>query len=353
MEQNLNENKESFKEKYLRRAKKRKIKRIIIVCVLAVGLVLAGFLIDAVREMFNLSNRDAVSIRLMGGESLDEVVNLLEDAGVIKYKTAFCAVAKAKGLDEGFGAGTYSIEPGVKYTYLLRMLISDMREITVTFSEGLTKKQIFQKLAQTGFVDEEELYDAEERGFDYEFLEGIERENPLEGYLFCETYNFSNYQSADEMLSVMLNQFDKEFTDEYKKRAEELGMSVDEVVILASVIQAETAGEENMKNVSGVFHKRLENGEKLQSCATIQYLLEEKKFILSAEDLKIDSPYNTYMYAGLPKGPVCSPSREAIYAALYPADTPYYYFQSDRDGNMYFSKTFEEHEQIRKKIQEE
>ena len=108
-----------------------------------------------------------------------------------------------------------------------------------------------------------------------------------------------------------------------------------------------------MKKVSDVFHKRLENGEKLQSCATVQYLLNEKKFVLSSSDIKIDSPYNTYMYEGLPAGPICSPSAEAIEAALFPADTDYYYFQSDKDGNMYFSKTFQEHEKIRIKVQGE
>lgn len=346
---------EKIKEKYIIQKKNRSLKRITVFALLALCAIIVFTGADMVRDALYLSNKTAVEVELSGDEGIDDIADMLKEKGIIKYKGAFKAIAKSKRLDSGFGEGKFVVQPKMKYTQVLRIFFNGKgtKEEMVTFAEGLTKNHIFEKLSETGFVTKEELEDAEKNGFDFEFLNGIERENILEGYLFPETYSFTNYQTPKEMIEVMLNQFEKEFTAEYKKRAEELGMTVDEVVILASVIQAETAGEDNMKKVSQVFRKRLENGEKLQSCATIQYLLNEKKFVLSAEDLKIDSPYNTYMYYGLPKGPICSPSRDAIKAALYPADTKYSYFQSDRDGNMYFSESFAKHEQIRKEIQGE
>ena len=118
---------------------------------------------------------------------------------------------------------------------------------------------------------------------------------------------------------------------------------MDEVVILASIIEREAGNEGEMGKVSSVFHNRLNIDMPLQSCATVQYILKERKSVLSVEDTKIDSPYNTYMYKGLPKGPIASPGKAAINAALYPETTDYLYFKVTSDGVTVFSKTLEEH----------
>lgn len=336
------------KARYRRRIKK------LAVLLLTVFLVIALIMgINIYRDAVKLNITENTAFETSDIETAAELAGLLKDKGIIKYEKAFLAVAKLKRLETGYYKGRYTAVPGMKYTGVLRMVLMPPPEMMVTFSEGLTKEEIFIKLSETGYVNDGELEEAEEKVLNYEFLKDIERDNPLEGYLFCDTYAFAAYETPEQMLKKMLDRFDEIFSDEYKRRAEALDMSIDEVVTLASVIQMETAGRENMKKVSDVFHKRLEKGEKLQSCATVQYLLKEKKFVLSGDDLKIDSPYNTYMYKGLPKGPICSPSRDAIEAALYPAATDCYYFQSDRDGNMYFSKTFEEHEKIRIKVQGE
>lgn len=128
---------------------------------------------------------------------------------------------------------------------------------------------------------------------------------------------------------------------------------MDEIVTLASIIEAEAGSDADRPLVSSVFHNRLSSTTYpyLESCATVQYILGERKPILSNSDIQIDSPYNTYINEGLPIGPICSPGKASIEAALYPADTDYYFFQSDADGKIYYSETYDEHEQIMNEIQ--
>lgn len=344
---------EMIKQKHEKRKKNKLTVRIIIICLLAVLILLSYFCISVYNDMTKMNLSDDVHITLSGGESIDDISELLKSIGAIKYEFAFKAVAKIKKLDTGFGIGTYNIKPNLKYTYVLRMLKNNLNEKNITVIEGSTLKATIETIAKSGFVSEDELYEAVKDEYDYWFLENNDREDKLEGYLFPETYTFSDSQTAKNMIDKMLSQFDLVFTQEYKKRADEIGMSVDDVIILASLIQGEAASADDMYKVSAVFHKRLEKRDKLQSCASVLYALGKKKAILSSEDIKVDSPYNTYKYSGLPKGPICSPGEEAIRAALYPAECSYYYFQSDAEGKMYFSDTFVQHEKIRKEIQKE
>ena len=141
----------------------------------------------------------------------------------------------------------------------------------------------------------------------------------------------------------MLAEFDKQVTDEMRARAKEMDMSLDDIITLASVIERETDSDAERAKVAGVFYNRIDEGMKLQSCATVQYILGERKPVLSVADTQIQSPYNTYVNAGLPIGPIANPGIECIKAALYPEDTEYLYFVADENGGHIFSKTYEEH----------
>ena len=186
--------------------------------------------------------------------------------------------------------------------------------------------------------------EAAEKDYGTEFEKNIpERNNRLEGYLFPETYEFYATDSAETIIKKMLGGFDYIWTDEYDRRCAELSMSVDDVVILASIIEREAGSIAEMKKVSSVFHNRLKIGMALQSYATVQYILPERKDVLSVSDTKIDSPYNTYLYPGLPEGPIANPGRAAVEAALYPEDTEYYYFKVNDDGVTVFSENLTEH----------
>jgi len=183
--------------------------------------------------------------------------------------------------------------------------------------------------------------------FDYAFLRGVpKRENRLEGYLFPDTYQFSLSEGAYSIINKMLARFDEIYTQEYRTRAKSLGMTDDEIITLASVIEREAQGDGDRKTVAGVFHNRLKNAQYpyLESCATVQYILKERKPVLSVADTKIDSPYNTYQNPGLPAGPIASPGQKSIEAALYPEAHNYLFFVMDSTGKHRFAETFSEHQ---------
>ena len=173
----------------------------------------------------------------------------------------------------------------------------------------------------------------------------------LEGYLFPDTYEVYADASVDTILIKMLNRYNEIFTEAYKQRAAELGMSVDEVIVLASLIEREAQVDSDFAKVSAVFHNRIRQSIALQSCASLGYVLGVNKYTFSEAERKTDSPYNTYLYSGLPAGPVCNPGKTAIEAALYPNEEflseGYLFFCNGNptvSRELIFSKTYEEHQ---------
>ena len=180
--------------------------------------------------------------------------------------------------------------------------------------------------------------------YDYDFISQIpDREKKLEGYLFPDTYEIYKETSAEAIVDKLLSRFNNIFTKEYKNRAKELNMTIDQVVTLASIIEREAKLDSERKTISAVFHNRLKKKMLLQSCATVQYILKEQKEELTYKDLEIESPYNTYKHIGLPPGPIASPGLKAIEAALYPENTDYLYFFTKDDSSHVFSRTYNEH----------
>lgn len=182
-----------------------------------------------------------------------------------------------------------------------------------------------------------------------------ERKYVLEGYLFPETYYVFENSTTEEILNKLLNQFDKIFGPVYQARAEELGMTVDDVITLASIIEKEAKEKGDFKRVSAAFHNRLKENGKLESCATAQYFLETNRLVIEPEEMERSNPYNTYKYAGLPAGPICNPGQRAIDAALYPdeeyleAGYKFFCLEDPETGKLYFTKTYKEHQKAVKK----
>ena len=170
--------------------------------------------------------------------------------------------------------------------------------------------------------------------------------NHLEGYLFPSTYQVAPKADEEQIITTMLNQFDTVFTDEYKARAKKLGYTENQIIIIASIIEKEAQVDEDRPKIASVIYNRLDDGMNLQMCSTVQYILGKAKPVLSVADTKIDSPYNTYIHSGLPKGPICSPGEASIKAALYPAKTDYMYFvvSEKLDGSHNFSKSYSKFE---------
>ena len=314
-------------------------------------LFLAVLLISTVIEasgMFRSS--DTVTVSVPNGSTLDSIISLLEENNVLESKLLFKIFSY--GDASQFKAGKHEFDKK-SYSAIIKELKSnpENRGINVTIPEGYEQREIALLLEKNGLCTAEEFNDtAIVSNFkDYWFLDGIpERNYQLEGYLFPDTYNFSKDEGVYSIINRMLANFDRKITDDMKNRASQLGKTFDEIITMASIVEREAADSAEYKTVAGVFYNRLnkrtEANGYLQSCATVQYILKERKSVLSVADTKIDSPYNTYMYSGLPIGPVASPGIETIIAALYPNETDYLYFVADGKGNHYFGKTLKEHQ---------
>lgn len=338
----------------MRAVKKKKKKRLrrITLCVFIAAVILAGagfcgYL--AYREINGIGGDDKMYVvEVPAGAGASNVANLLANRGIIDYPFLFRLYAGDRYM---FQQGRHSVSPSMSYNELLETFGSYAEggvgeQVEVVIPEGYELSQIADLLVEKGLVDRDEFMNEINYGvFDYDFVNLIPRsENRLEGYLYPATYQIYPGTSVHDIILMMLDAFNSNVMPAYN--ASGTTDSVDYVVTFASVIEREAANTDEMRLVSSVFNNRLYDGRKLESCATVQYILGERKPVLSEEDTEIDSPYNTYMYEGLPYGPICSPSRAAVRAALNPAQTSYMYFVAAPDGSKnYFSQTFDEHEE--------
>ncbi|KKM09297.1 hypothetical protein SY88_19795 [Clostridiales bacterium PH28_bin88] len=284
--------------------------------------------------------------------SATQIASLLSERGLIRSKWLFLAYARYAGLDKRLKAGEYAISPADSLGQVVDKLTKgQVLTYTFTIPEGYTLAQMADVLANKGLADRERfLRIAAESDFDFPFLEGIPKgANRLEGFLFPDTYRVSRGVTEEQLIEMMLRRFGRVYTDEFRQRASQMGMTTLQVVTLASIIEREAKKAEERPLVSAVFHNRIEKNWYLESCATIQYILGEPKEILTYEDLAIDSPYNTYKYGGLPPGPIAAPGESSLMAALNPADVDYMFFVVKPDGSHAFARTLAEHNANKRK----
>ena len=281
----------------------------------------------------------------------------LAELGIIQNANAFKAKAKQMEVDGQMKAGDYMLSKSMNVEDIITKLVDGdiyIETVTFTIPEGYEVRQIVDKLESEGLINREKFLDALQNApYDYAFLEGVDRSYLLEGYLFPDTYTLKTGATEIQIIDRMLERFDEIFTDAYYARAKELDMTVDQVITLASIIEREARVEDEFPIVASVFHNRIDIGMMLQSCATVQFVLKERKDVLSFDDIAIDSPYNTYINAGLTPSPIASPGELAIHSALYPADTNYLYFvtKETNDGSHYFNETLEGHNRDAKRSQ--
>ena len=233
---------------------------------------------------------------------------------------------------------------------------------TVTIIEGWNSRQIAEKLAnsQLGFSVDDFLKIAgqpkknyqslpanqwpEDFSDNYEFLKDKPKQVGLEGYLFADTYRFRPSSSPKEVIIKLLDNFDQQLNTKMRQDIEQQGRTIYQIITMASLLEKEVKTEQDMKMVADIFWRRIKNGQRLESCATLAYILGQNKPQYSFEDTRINSPYNTYINSGLPPGPIGSPSLNAIKAAIYPTPNNYNFFLSRPDnGETIFSRNFEEH----------
>ena len=291
---------------------------------------------------------ESISLDIQNGANASGIAQQLSDAGIIRFPLVFKLEARKNNYETSIKPGQLVIKNGMSYREILELLCSDNRSTRkLVIPEGFEQKQIQERVASEGFCTAEEFEAATHDDYGYSFLTGLpDRQYRLEGYLYPDTYNIPDGATAHDIIDMMLAEFNTQVTDEMKSRLAELpvsGFTLDNVITLASVIERETDSDTERAKVAGIFYNRLNKGMKLQSCATVQYILGERKPVLSISDTQIDSPYNTYVYSGLPTGPIANPGIDCIKAALEPEATDYLYFVAGKDGNHIFSKTYEEH----------
>ncbi len=339
-----------------------------IVIVVAVSGLISYYAIVFVNDMYAfVKNPEEVEVTIPEYATVEEIADILGEAGVVEYPDLLVLYARLKKIDKTyeFIAGDYTVNGMMNYDELFYAFVKhkSYEVVRITIPEGYTIDEMITLFTENGigtragFIDAINNYD-----FDFDFVRALDetdltgRTYRLEGYLYPDTYEFYKSSSEVTVIYKLLSRFNVIFSSDFYEKAESLGYSVDQIMTLASMIEKEARYAQDYEMVSSVFHNRLNspNFPKLESDATIMYAIQvrdgERKSSLTGEDLNYDTPYNSYMYEGLPPGPIANPGYEAITCALWPASTKYYYFVSDNYGNTYFSRTNAEHEAAKAKV---
>ncbi len=330
---------------------------------------LSSAIINIGNDVFAFVKEDKeIIITLPEDADTGDVAEILHEAGVIKHPTVFKMYAKFRISKRSYLTGEYlsgelTVNPMMNFDTLINTLSDYERSVSgtvrITIPEGLTVNETIDLLVSKGVGKKEDYNEAlQEFAYDYKFATLLTKDSlseyrfdtdysyRLEGYLFPDTYDFYLNENPVSALDKFLVNFNKKFEEEFYQRCNELGMTVDEVITLASMVEKEGNNAADYYYISSVFHNRLKNKAAfpyLNSDASLQYALKEREGLYGL-DTTLDHPYNTYKYKGLPPGPICNPGIEAIYAALYPESTSYYYFYTKKNGTTVYSRTYEEHQ---------
>ncbi len=298
----------------------------------------------------------AIEIYIPRAADTKDIAELLKDKKIISNTLVFTVLSKFNGFDGSYLSGTHFVTKSMSYDEIMYILTQKPNAVRVTFPEGLTYREVKQKLKDAGVNFDEKLLDSmvsnPQLFLEYKCVTQIEKKEGrdwlLQGYLYPDTYEFDMNTDEEAIIRTFLDNAEAKLIDKYYERADAIGMTLDEAITLASIIQEECAVNEEMQTVSGVFHNRLKANMLLGSDAPINYLRseagEDPKLWLSNADInKFDSPYNDYKYKGLPPGPICTPGELALKAALWPQKHAYYYFVAKGDGTNAFARTLAQH----------
>jgi len=328
------------------------IKRSFIILLLLVIIVANGLWWSAAAPAFP---GRAVDFVIQPGQEAKAISRNLKTVGLIRSDLAFRTYIWWRKADNRLQAGTYSLSTGYSLPRLVDSLLSaeSARQRTLTFIEGWNLRDYEDYLKQERFdvTDFSDLSPASVWADKYVFLQGLDPAQTLEGYLFPDTYAVEPGESLDSIISRLLNNFERKI-EPRQATIEKRGKTVHQIITLASIVENEVSTAKDRRLVADIFWKRLDLGQALQSDATINYLTDSGRIRSTADDLAIDSPYNTYKYAGLPPGPISNPSLESIEAVITPEANDYYYFLTDKNGIVHYGRDFEEHQKNREQYLE-
>lgn len=345
----------------------RKIVAIIIISLLILFLIggIFGYMyIKSALNPVDPNSKEEITIEIPIGSSSSTIANILEENGLIKDARVFRFYTKFKN-ESDFQAGEYTFNPSMTMDEFIRSLKKgkviaepiykitvpegkSIDEMAVIFAKGLpfSKDDFLEKVNDPDYI--KKLMKKYPSILSDEILDKNIR-TPLEGYLFAATYNFYKEKpTVEDVVEQMLTKTDRVLSV-YLEEIEDKGYTVHEMVTFASLVEKEAKTVKQRKKIAGVFYNRLDEGIKLQTDPTVLYAIGEHKGKVLLEDLKVDSPYNTYKIDKLPVGPIANFSESSLKAAINPEESDYIYFLHDGEGNIYFSETYEEHLKYKEK----
>ncbi|WP_425449583.1 endolytic transglycosylase MltG [Dethiothermospora halolimnae] len=336
----------------------KKVLAIIMSIVIVLSLTLFYYVRAQISPVASGDEAEDITIDIPSGSSTNNIAKLLKDNNIIKNKYMFTLIVKAQKKDGKLKAGTYTLNNGMEIKDIIDELSKGGKSdntVRFTIPEGYELGQIAELLNKKGIVDKDKFLklskDISNFTNNHPVLKELSTGMTLEGYLYPDTYEVYKDASEEEIISKMIERFEELYTKHIKSKATKMNMDLNRVTTLASIIEREAMLDEERPLVSAVFHNRLEMDKPLESCATVQYILGERKEVLSIADTNIESPYNTYRNPGLPPAPIASPGIESMKAAVNPADTDYLFFVANGDGSHTFTKTYKEHLKAKNKNQ--
>ncbi|MFD1065341.1 endolytic transglycosylase MltG [Oceanobacillus locisalsi] len=354
-----------FQKNLIQRGKEAsKVRKIVAIIIISFTLIIiiggiSGYLyIHSALQPVDEENSTPAEVEIPIGSSSSTIAGILEENGIIKDERIFRLYTKFNNVNE-FQAGNYTFNTAMSMDDIIESLQSGRIIIdaayTITIPEGLTIEEIAEIYSDNFNFSQEEFMEVAN---DPDFIEELMEEYPdlltedildedirmpLEGYMFASTYEFYEEEpTIESIIDCMVEQTNSIF-QQYEGEIAEQDFTPHEAITFASVVEKETAHEEERSQIAGVFHNRLDDELKLQTDPTVLYAIGEHQSVVTFEDLEVESPYNTYIVDGLPVGPISNFAENSLRAVLNPEESDYLYFLHDEDGNIHFSETFEEH----------
>ena len=292
-----------------------------------------------------------VKINIPNGSTLTQISDILYENEVVTNKQMFIISTRLMGYSNKIPAGIFALKNAKNNHSIVKQLVNNNQAmIRVTLLEGWTIKEVAGVLSESLDLSSEIISSL---CYDELFIEelGIDASS-IEGYLYPDTYLFLEIEKdPKEILKQIVNEFNKVFDDNLKNRAQQVGFTVNQTLTMASIIEGEAIFDSERNIISAVYHNRINKRMLLQADPTVQYIIDDGPRRLTLSDLKIDSPYNTYLYRGLPPGPINNPGRSSIIAALYPDDSDYLFFVARGDGYHTFTRNIDEHNRAKREFQ--
>lgn len=329
---------------------KKMIAVLVIVALVAAVFFFVNDYINENLEAVDRSDNTKIVVEIPSGSTTNDIAEILLENNLIKNTLTFKYYAEKTGRDVLLKAGSFLLSKDMNADELLKALIkggSSGNTANITVIEGLILEDAAKSISEQLDLNYDRLLELMNSPQlfkdDYEFLKDNPDIENLQGFLMPDTYNVYINSDEEDIIKILLLQFDEFYSNEIKSRLENSKLSFKEVINLASIVEKEALLDEERDEVAAVFLNRIDIDMKLQSCATVNYAHGEWKERLTLDDIAIDSPYNTYVIEGLPPSPINSPGRVSIIAVLEPADVDYLYFVAKGDGSHYFSKDYDEH----------